>query len=74
MLVVKYIVLNMGFFLCLNCDASIPRKNKNIITRWSLFDEKWAPETQYIEKTKGEETKYKNTCWFVVETTALWHT
>ena len=29
----------VGFFLCLNCDRCIQRKDKIMLTGWSLFDE-----------------------------------
>ena len=37
--VVQHIVHNVGFFLCLNCDGWIQRKNEIILPGWSLFDE-----------------------------------
>ena len=37
--VVQNIVQNVGFYLCLNCDGWIQRKNEILLPGWSLFDE-----------------------------------
>ena len=37
--VVKQTAQNKAFFLCLNCDGWILRKNEILLPGWNLFDE-----------------------------------